>query len=89
LIRVRPYQLIRHLSKQGHQITLVYYDSKIDPEVQSQLEKICHQVIAFKSSTVLSLFNVISSLPGKTPLQANYGWVCNFSEIMHHSCLFK
>lgn len=75
LIRVRPYQLIRHLSKQGHQITLIFYDSKIDPEVQLQLEKICHQVIGFESSNILSLINVISSLPGKTPLQANYGWV--------------
>ncbi len=75
LIRVRPYQLLRHLSKQGHQITLVFYDTKIDPEVQIQLEKICHQVIPFKSSRLVSVLNAAVTLLGKTPLQANFGWL--------------
>lgn len=75
LIRVRPYQLLRHLAKQGHQITLVFYDTNIDPAVQAQLETICHQVIHFQSSKFLSLFNAAISLAGKTPLQANFGWL--------------
>ncbi len=75
LIRVRPYQLIRHLAKQGHQITLVYYDTLIDPIVHQQLEKICLQVIPFQSSRWASLVNAALSLPGKTPLQANFGWL--------------
>ena len=36
LVRVRPYQMLRHLAKHGHRITLVYYDSQIDPKVDEE-----------------------------------------------------
>jgi hypothetical protein len=48
LIRVRPYNLIRSLSRRGHQITLMtLWTDDRDLEDLEQLKSFCKQVLAY------------------------------------------
>lgn len=73
LIRVRPYNLIKHLAGHGHQITLL---ALIPPgEDTSSLEELntwCHRVQTVALPRWQTLWNGLSALPGRTPLQAAY-----------------
>jgi polysaccharide biosynthesis protein PslH len=75
LIRVRPYNLIKHLSDQGHQVTLntLWTGARDLTDIQA-LKKICHQVYAAPLPRSRSITNSLLALPTKSPLQANYCW---------------
>jgi len=75
LIRVRPYNLIRHLAARGHEVTLLTLWS--DQEEQADAEALkahCHRVIALPLARYRSLWNCLCALPNSMPLQAAYCW---------------
>ena len=74
LIRVRPYNLIRALSRRGHQVTVLTLTTN-DGEVEQarELAKEC-QVITHPLPRWRSLANSLRALPGRAPLQAHYCW---------------
>lgn len=75
LIRVRPYNLIRHLTEQGHRVSvLTLWTGQAEREDIKKLEQICQQVYAAPLPLSRSLFNSLAALPSRTPLQANYCW---------------
>ncbi len=73
LIRVRPYNLIRNLTSQGHQVTVMTLSTNEAAEVE-KLKDFCSRVYAFELPTWRSLFNAFTALPGDWPLQASYCW---------------
>ncbi|MCB0195795.1 MAG: glycosyltransferase [Anaerolineae bacterium] len=72
-IRVRPYNLIKHLAKRGHQITLL---ALIPPgEDTSSLDTLrswCHSVETVVLPRWRTLWNTASAIPAGIPLQAAY-----------------
>ncbi len=85
LVRVRPYQFIRHLSKRGHQITLLTIgDPQADHEAIQRLEPVCQEIHVFPLPRFRSILNCLAALPGTTPLQAVYAWNNNLAQKMIH-----
>ncbi len=81
LIRVRPYNLIRHLAAQGHKVTLVtLWTGESDRKDIEQLEQICHEVHYAQLPLSRSLVNSLMALPTRAPLQANYCWQPSLNE---------
>lgn len=75
LIRVRSYQVIRHLAQRGHQMTVATLWTT--PGEQAELQQLAAfglQVIARELSPVRSYWNCLSALPTMTPLQASFCW---------------
>lgn len=75
LIRVRPYNLIKALSANGHRVHVVtlWSDEAERADVES-LRSIADKVTAFSLPRWRSLLNCIQALPGGEPLQAAYCW---------------
>jgi polysaccharide biosynthesis protein PslH len=75
LIRVRPYNLIKHLSDQGHRVTLntLWTGARDLSDIQA-LKNVCYQVYAAPLPRMRSIANSLLALPTKSPLQANYCW---------------
>jgi sugar transferase (PEP-CTERM/EpsH1 system associated) len=73
LIRVRPYNLIKHLAKRGHQITLL---ALVPPgEDTGSLETLqgwCERIETVPLPRWRTLWNGLKALPSQTPLQAAY-----------------
>ena len=58
LIRVRSYNLIRHLAKKGHQITLAtLYSDESEREDIEYLKSVCHAVTSEYQSKLRSMVN--------------------------------
>jgi sugar transferase (PEP-CTERM/EpsH1 system associated) len=75
LIRVRPYNLIRHLSKLGLQITLVtLWSDEVEKESIRSLEPYVQNVISQRLPRWRSLWNCLAALPSSRPLQSVYCW---------------
>jgi sugar transferase (PEP-CTERM/EpsH1 system associated) len=75
LIRVRPYNLIKNLTEQGHRVTvLTLWTNQVEREDLKKLEQICHRVYAAHLPHYRSLINSLNALPSRTPLQSNYCW---------------
>lgn len=76
LIRVRPYQVIRHLRRRGHRITVATLWSSAAE--QADLQRLATEedveVIAEPLSTGRSLWNTVRALPTSAPLQSVYCW---------------
>src|SRR5688572_6705355 len=73
LIRVRPYNLIKHLAQQGHHLTLL----ALEPpgEDTSGLEKLrdwCQELRVVPLPRWRTLWNGLQVLPTSTPFQAAY-----------------
>lgn len=74
-IYVRPYQLIRGLVAQGHQVALAtLWTSQADIEALKVLSSEGVQVHSCAQPKLRSLVNAAAALPGRTPLQAVYSW---------------
>lgn len=73
LIRVRPYNLIKHLAQQGHKITLL---ALVPPGENSgsldSLRSWCERVQTVSLPRWRTLWNALAALPTQTPLQAAY-----------------
>lgn len=75
LISVRPYNLIRSLTEQGNEVTVLTLWTT--PEEKADVEKLrtlCHEVKAFHMPRLRSLTNMLQALPGHKPLQSVYSW---------------
>jgi sugar transferase (PEP-CTERM/EpsH1 system associated) len=75
LVRVRPYNLIRHLAARGHEISLVtIWTNAREREELTQLESSCSEIRAVFLPAWRSLGNCVAALAGGEPLQARYSW---------------
>lgn len=75
LIRVRPYNLIRHLARRGNRLTvLTLWSSEAERQAAEDLREECIEVTALPLPKWRSLANAALALPGRTPLQAVYCW---------------
>ena len=73
LIRVRPYNLIRHLTARGHRVTVLtlWTNEQERAEVEA-LKQHCYDVKALYLPRWRSLLNCLLALPTSMPLQAAY-----------------
>jgi len=75
LIRVRPYNLIRHLAARGHEVTvLTLWSTERERAEAEALKQHCHRVVALPLPRWRPLWNCLRALPTSTPLQAMYCW---------------
>ena len=75
LIRVRPYNLIRHLSARGHEVTiLTLWSTERERADAEALKQHCHRVVALPLPRWRPLWNCLRALPTPVPLQAVYCW---------------
>ena len=75
LIRVRPYNLIRHLAARGHEVTVLTLWTTEQEQADAQaLKKHCHRVVSLPLPRWRSLWNCLRALPTHLPLQAVYCW---------------
>lgn len=75
LIRVRPYNLIRHLSARGNQVSLItLVSSPEDIKDLNKMKEFCKEVKAYPLPRWRSMFNCMAALPRHVPLQAVYCW---------------
>ena len=83
LIRVRPYNLIRYLGLRGHRVTVAtLWTNESEYAAVEDLRALCHRVVALPISRWRSLFNAAATLPGSSPLQANYSWLPALAQAM-------
>lgn len=72
-IRVRPYNLIKHLAKQGHKITLLaLIPPGEDTDTLGTLRDWCHTVKTVSLPRWRTLWNAVRAIPTGLPLQAAY-----------------
>lgn len=76
LVRVRPYNLIKHLAARGNQVTvLTVWSSAQEQADLAHLRHICHEVHAVSMPVWHSLVNSLLALPSRRkPLQSVYSW---------------
>lgn len=75
LVRVRPYNFIRYLSKRGHDVTVLTVTSNAQEiEDARQLRHECHAVRTIHVPRWRSLANCALAAPGTAPLQSAYSW---------------
>lgn len=75
LVRTRPFNLIRHLSLRGNQVTvLTLWTSEQERAQLDQLKQLCHEVIALPMPLWRSLLNSALALPSRRPLQSVFSW---------------
>jgi polysaccharide biosynthesis protein PslH len=75
LIRVRPYNLIRHLSGCGLQVTLLtLWSDERERDSIHLLEPYAQRIIAERLPRWRSLWNCLLALPSSKPLQSVYCW---------------
>jgi len=86
LVRVRSYQIIRHIKSRGHHVTLATIST--NPQEEAELDRFreyCDKVILVNLPTYRSLLNCFFALPTKLPLQSVYSWDARlFSLIKDH-----
>lgn len=76
LVRVRPYNLIKHLAARGNRVTvLTVWSSAQEQADLAHLRQICHEVHAVSMPVWHSLVNSLLALPSRRkPLQSVYSW---------------
>jgi polysaccharide biosynthesis protein PslH len=75
LIRVRPFNLIKHLAERGHCLTLVtVWSDKKERKDLENLKPYCQRLEAIPLSLIRSLWNCLLAVPTANPLQSAYCW---------------
>lgn len=73
-VRVRPYQLIRHLAEFGHDVTLICLAGKNEePAALDALRRWCREVVVVPTSRRHAALQALRALPSAQPLQVAYG----------------
>ena len=86
LIRVRPYNLIKHLAERGHQLTLLaLIPPGEDTAALEMLGQWCQQVETAPLTRWRTLWNGLQALPGRTPLQAAYSRSPEMAELIRQT----
>jgi len=72
---VRPYNLIRELSRRGHQVTVAtLWSDAVEREDAEQIETIASHVQLVHQPRWRSYLNCVAALPSRKPLQSVYSW---------------
>jgi polysaccharide biosynthesis protein PslH len=72
-IRVRPYQIIRSLVRQGHRVTVAALEDGLATDaVRRELHELCENVHIIPHSKAAAAVNCLAALPTPTPLWAAY-----------------
>jgi hypothetical protein len=88
-IRVRPYNLIRHLTARGHEVTVLTLWSNQQEQADAEaLQEHCHRVVALPLPRWRPLWNCLRALPTSTPLQAVYCWQPNLKSPISNLALW-
>jgi glycosyltransferase involved in cell wall biosynthesis len=75
LIRVRPYNFLRALVQQNHDLVLAtLWSDPAELEAIQSLERLGVRVIAERLSTTRAAWNSLCALPGSRPIQTRYAW---------------
>lgn len=75
LIRTRPYNILRHLARLGHRITLAtLWSDENERAGLASMENQGIQVLAARLTRMRSLGNSLMALPRRVPLQSVYCW---------------
>jgi polysaccharide biosynthesis protein PslH len=81
LVRVRPYNLIRHLTAAGHQVCVAtLWSTPAELNALNELKKISSRVISSQLKRWQSLVACAITLPTSQPLQAAFCWQLKFAE---------
>lgn len=87
LIRVRPYQLIAHLSALGAEVTVfTVTTNQGDIEDAQALKRLCHDVVCEHQPAWRSYWQSLMALPARQPLQSVYSWNPTLVERFFKSC---
>lgn len=87
LIRVRPYQLIAHLSALGAEVTVFTVTANQgDVEDAKALKRLCHDVVCEHQPAWRSYWQSLMALPTRVPLQSVYSWSPTLVERFFKSC---
>lgn len=85
LVRVRPYNLIRYLVRQGHSVTLAtLYSTNQEKNELEHLKNIVDQIIALPLPVSRSFLNVAQAVLSRDPLQTAYCWNPQLQHLIHH-----
>lgn len=83
LIRVRPYNILHALVERGHQVTLITLKPPGDEgEALPQLRQWCKAVHVIPHARTQTMWNGISALPTRTPIQMAYSKSPAFNRFM-------
>jgi glycosyltransferase involved in cell wall biosynthesis len=75
LVRTRPYNLIRHLSRRGNRVTvLTVWEHERERVDLEELKRECHHVQALPMPIWRSLWNCVWAMPRGAPLQSVFSW---------------
>ena len=81
LIRVRPYQLISHLSALGAEVTVfTVTTNQADVEDARALKSLCHEVVCEHQPALRSYWQSLVAFPTRRPLQSVYSWTPSLVE---------
>jgi glycosyltransferase involved in cell wall biosynthesis len=69
-IRVRPYNFIRALSRQGHSVKLVCASGRDDDAALEEMRSVCARVVTAPTNALEMLRNAARALPTSMPFQA-------------------
>jgi sugar transferase (PEP-CTERM/EpsH1 system associated) len=75
LVRVRPFNIIRHLADRGHELTVAtLWENDAERGQIAQLTKWGVDVVAVPLSRGQVALNCLKALPTGNPIQASYSW---------------
>ena len=75
LVRVRPLQLIAHLARQGHDLTVATLWTGAEEQADLRhLSSLGLHVVSQRLTRLRSAGNCLAAMPSSTPLQAVYCW---------------
>ncbi len=89
LVRTRPYNLIRSLTKRGNRVTLLtLWTNEEERADLARLEQQIHRVLALPMPAWRSLWNCALALPTPAPLQSVYSWQPDLLSLLDGSAHF-